>query len=262
MNLMASVIVRMRFKCIVKRYACHGIALIAAIWLAGCVAASKPPAAVVARPALAPAGDSGWWFVRFRMNWPEHIEPAWHMDLLVAHEVIKPVIDSHSPDIYLWRFHRRAARDAAGHQFSFIFFATPETARKVFAQLSQNSTLALARSAGRILEIAYDDTAAIARPEISGTSDPNWSEPLRKAWPFYLMGASQMWLDLIAGMADNVKADQPTASFDDLDRRFAGINATITTLWQNEGRHAFLHHLNALFGYEPIFIIEKRHMRF
>lgn len=36
----------------------------------------------------------------------------------------------------------------------------------------------------------------------------------------------------------------------------------LTALWQNEGRHAFLHHLNALFGYEPILIIEKRPMRF
>jgi len=102
----------------------------------------------------------------------------------------------------------------------------------------------------------------VSRPAISDTSDPNWSAPLRKAWPYYLMGASQMWLDLISGMADGEQETETPLTFDDLDHQYARINAAITTLWQNEGRHAFLHHLNALFGYEPIVIVEKRHMRF
>jgi len=252
----------MRFKYIIKSYGRYGIAFVAALWLAGCVAVPKPPAEVFPRPMPAPAGDSGWWFVRFRMNWPERSEPAWHLDLLVACAVVKPVLDSHSENIFLWRFHRRAARDAAGHQFSFIFFATPETARKVYAGLSQSPTLAIARSSGRMLDVSYDDTAAVTRPAIGDTSDPNWSAALRRAWPFYLMGASRMWLDLIAGMADEVQAEQIPLSFDDLDQRYAAINTAVTALWQNEGRHAFLHHLNALFGYEPILIIEKRPMRF
>jgi hypothetical protein len=236
--------------------------LTAAVLISGCATAPSPPATVFPHPALTPADGGGWWFARGRMNWPEGSDPAWHLDLLAAHGIIKPVLDSHLPDIHLWRFHRRAARDAAGHQFSFIFFAAPETARKVYAGLSQSSTLALAQSAGRILEVVYDDTAAIGRPAISDVSDPNWSAALRRAWPFYLMGASQMWLDLISGMSDGLPEAQTLPTFGDLDLRYAGINTAITTIWQNEGRHAFLHHLNALFGYEPVLIIEKRHMRF
>jgi hypothetical protein len=76
------------------------------------------------------------------------------------------------------------------------------------------------------------------------------------------MGASQMWLDLISAMADDEQKTETPLGFAELDQRYAGINAAITRLWQNEGRHAFLHHLNALFGYEPIIIIERRHMRF
>lgn len=254
--------VRMRIKCIRNSCTRCGMALIAALCIAGCASVTQLPAEALPRPMPAPAGESGWWFVRFRMNWPERSEPAWHLDLLVAGEVVKPVLDRHSEDIYLWRFHRRAARDAVGHQFSFIFFAAPETARRVYAGLSQSQTLGMARSSGRIFDVSYDDTAAITRPEIGDTSDPNWSAALRRAWPFYLMGASRMWLDLIAAMAVEAPAEQTPPSFDDLDRRYAGINAAITALWQNEGRHAFLHHLNALFGYEPILIIEKRQMRF
>lgn len=155
-----------------------------------------------------------------------------------------------------------AARDAAGHQFSFIFFASAETARKIYAEISRDDSLKLSRSSGRILEVVYDDPTTVSRPAISDTSDPNWSAPLRQAWPYYLMGASQMWLDLISEMADGAQETETASTFGDLDHRYAGINAAITTLWQNEGRHAFLHHLNALFGYEPIVIVEKRHMRF
>lgn len=252
----------MRFKPIGSRTRGCGLILIAALWVAGCAAAPRPSAEVFARTATAPAADSGWWYARFRMDWPERSDPAWHMDLLIANEAVKPVLERHSQDVFLWRFHRRAARDAAGHQFSFIFFAAPETARKVYADLSRNPTLALARSAGRIAEVVYDDTASVARPEIGDTSDPNWSAALRRSWPYYLMGASQMWLDLVAGMADATPAAPLPLSFEDLDRRYAAVNTAVTGLWQNEGRHAFLHHLNALFGYEPVLIIERRHMRF
>ena len=233
------------------------------VLLSGCAAAPLPPPAGLQRPAPLPAGENAWWFARFRMHWPEGAEPAWHLDLLAAHRIVKPVLEGHSADIPLWRFHRRAARDAAGHQFSFIFFAAPETARAVYAALSRDATLAQAQSAGRILEVVCDDTAAVSRPEIGATSDPAWSAALRRAWPYYLMGASQMWLGLIAGMDEGMpQGPQGSSGIEGLEQRYSGINTSITALWQNEGRHAFLHHLNALFGYEPILIIEKRPMRF
>jgi hypothetical protein len=36
----------------------------------------------------------------------------------------------------------------------------------------------------------------------------------------------------------------------------------VSDLWQEEGRHAFLHHLNALFGYESLVVYEKKLMTF
>jgi hypothetical protein len=237
------------------------LCLAAALIIAACASAPLPPTEIFPSPA-APAADSGWWHARFRMDWPEGAEPAWHLDLLAAHRIIKPVLEAHAQEILLWRFHRRAARDAAGHQFSFIFFASAETARKIYSEISQDGSLTPALSSARILEVVCDDPAAVSRPAISDTSDPSWSAPLRKAWPHYLMGASRMWLDLISEMADSGPKTQPPFTFGDLEHRYAVINAAITSLWQNEGRHAFLHHLNALFGYEPIVIVEKRHMRF
>jgi hypothetical protein len=196
------------------------------------------------------------------MEWPENADPAWHRDLLIAHLVVKPVLDRHAQEIALWRFHRRAARDDAGHQFSFIFFASAGTARGVFSGISSNPLLEQAYASGRAITVVCDDPSAVSRPAIADTSDPAWSAPLRRAWPYYLMGASQMWLDLVCRMARGEHTTGAPPSFDELDERYAGTSADITALWQNEGRHAFLHHLNALFGYEPIVVIEKRYMRF
>jgi hypothetical protein len=196
------------------------------------------------------------------VDWPEDADPAWHTDLMIAHRVVKPILERHRQDIWLWRFHRRAVRDLAGHQFSFIFFASPATAARVYAEISDNPTLQQAESGGRILAVACDDTAEITRPAIADTSDPAWSAPLRQAWPYYIMGASQTWLDLISAMAGGELKPETPSGFAELDQRYAGISAAITALWQNEGQHAFLHHLNALFGYEPVVIIERRHMRF
>lgn len=230
--------------------------------LAGCASWPAPPAVSAHRPAPAPSADAAWWSARFRVDWPENAHPAWHTDLLIAHRVVKPVLDRHLQDISLWRFHRRAVRDPAGHQFSFIFFASPETAARVYAEVSDNPILQQARSSGRITAVACDDTSNLSRRAIADTSDRTWSAPLRQAWPYYMMGASQTWLDLISALADAGQKPEVPTTFAELDHRYVGINASITTLWQNEGRHAFLHHLNALFGYEPIVIIERRHMLF
>ena len=152
------------------------------------------------RPAELPAGNY-WWYLRFRMEWLEGNPPAWHTDLLLADLVVRPVLELRRADITLWRVHRRAARDAAGHQFSFIFYATPETARDVFAEIEASPALGMARAGGRVTAVLQDDPLHPSRPERADTSDPAWSAALRTAWPDYLMGASRMWLSLVSQLA-------------------------------------------------------------
>jgi len=64
------------------------------------------------------------------------------------------------------------------------------------------------------------------------------------------MGASRMWLALVSQHADPSPA--PPAGFAEMDAAYARADAAVTAVWRDEGRHAFLHHLNALFGYEPL----------
>jgi hypothetical protein len=100
-------------------------------------------------PVELPSGN-GWWSVRFRMNWPPDTEPAWHLDLYLAHQVIKPLLEKNKPDIYLWRFHRRAKRDLAGRQFTFYFYSSPQTAQQIFDALQSNPIIDDTLSAGVI----------------------------------------------------------------------------------------------------------------
>jgi hypothetical protein len=231
--------------------------------MTGCAMIVKRKAVETIEPPPAEiASSDGWWSARFRMQWPQEEEPFWHTDLLIAHKIVAPVLLQYKDRIRLWRFHRRAARDGAGHQFSFIFYASAETAYQVFEMLRSNALLKEMAYTGRVIEEVYDNTGRITKSRIKDTSDANWPSLIQKSWPYYIKGVSQMWLNLIA----EAVADMPTAdaslSFDEYEALYKEVNATIISLWENNGRHAFLHHLNALFGYNPLVFYEKRMLRF
>lgn len=208
--------------------------------------------------------QKSWWYARFRIEWPEDAEPFWHTDLMIAHQVVAPVLKQYQDFINLWRFHRRAARDQTGHQFSFIFYAGPEIADQVYNCLELNSVLKLMRETGLIIEVIYNDFDGNTRSEISSTSDPHWSETIRNAWPYFIMGTSNMWLHMIGDISSQMAdcLDTDTTTIEKLQMHYQKVNKTINMQWRNQGNHALLHHLNALFGYQPVVVNEKREMIF
>jgi hypothetical protein len=246
----------------VREYSLAAMALVIIV-MVGC--ASVGP---VATPDLEPkkekvkSAENGWWHARFVMKWPEDKEPSWHMDLFLAREIVSPVLSEHKKHIVLWRFHRRASRDEIGHQFSFIFYSSPETAREIYYGIKAHPRLEALKRAGIVMEDSYDDTTRISEPNIEDTSDLNWSSPIRKSWPYYMMGVSQMWLNLITEIAREISTETKPSSVQDIETFYQQVNASLRSSWREEGGHAFLHHLNALFEYEPVIIYEKRRMTF
>ena len=230
--------------------------------VAGCslTTSGRIPEQVAPPPEI--ASTEGWWFARFRLQWPEEEPVNWHWDLLIAHKIIAPTLEQFKGDIRLWRFHRRAARDLAGHQFSFIFYASAETAYQIFDALRSNELLAEMKLSGMVIADIYDQPDKIGKPGIGDTSDPNWPSAIQKSWPFYIMGASQMWLNLINETVADMPPPAAALSLAENEQLYKEVNAIITSLWETNGQHAFLHHLNALFGYEPIIVYEKRMLKF
>jgi hypothetical protein len=246
----------------VRGYSLAATALVMTVMM-GC-ATLRP----VASPDLKPivpkvqSPEKGWWSARFVMKWPEEKTPSWHIDLFLAHQIISPVLYQHQNHIVLWRFHRRAIRDDIGHQFSFIFYASPETAREIYHAIESDTRLAAMKRAGVIIRDSYDDTSRMSEPKVEDTSDLNWSSPIRRSWPYYMMGASQMWLHLIAEIAGEISKERKPSSTQDIEAFYQQVNASFQSSWREEGGHAFLHHLNALFEYESVIIYEKRLMTF
>jgi len=225
------------------------IGLLLALSLGGCAMApvgSDVDETPIHAPAEEPMalGHTGvyWWYVGFRMVWPEGEEAPWHPDLWLADRVLGPVLEDEGAAIQLWRFHRRAARDSAGRQFSFIFRATPATAARVNERVRTDAVVRRMQVDGLLEAVLFDDPASPSRPGIGDTSDAAWSPEMQRTWPHFIMGVSRLWLELIRELERN--SDWPGAP----EARYAAIGDAVDALWRSEGEHALLHHLNAVFG--------------
>jgi len=208
-------------------------------------------------PGMKQIDNSFWWRCQFRMVWPDD-EPEWAVDLLLAHAVVSPVLAKLENDIPYWRFHRRAVRDVAGHQFSFIFYSTPEVASSVFTEINKSEILMNSVKANLVDKIITGDPNNPKHSSIGATSDPIWSPELQKHWPSFIMGVSSLWLGLIS--EDMQHTHQNVDDINLLLDEYQQVEMNLTGKWKKEGQHALLHHLSAIFGYKPMLI--KKQIRF
>lgn len=230
--------------------------------LGGCTTVqTAPPSSGGDQVKVPSAEKQGWWYARFKINWPQGSSPQWHVDLLIAREVVEPVLNSFQDEISLWRFHRRARRDGASHRFSFIIYATPEAAERIFLQIQRSPELEKLRAQKLVVKDWYDDTAKMGRPDIEDTSDPDWSSPLQRAWPYFIMGVSATWLDLVDRLAAQAK-EEGVAKGKSEEAFYREVNKRLVKLWRDEGGHAFLHHLSAIFGYQATFVYQRQLVTF
>ena len=243
-------------------------AIMTFMWLLSACAVQQPVIRMQPLPPK-PAAETGvqvqakgWWAARFYMDWAEGAEPSWYMGALIAHQIVDPVLRHYRDEIQLWRFHRRAAHDASGHRFTFYFYTTPQTARLVIDYVRDNELLDQLTLSGTIIRTEYSDPDINRHPRIEDTSDAKWTPALQKAWPYFIMGASQMWLDLIDWRIAERSFDGNTVTLEELQELYREVDAEVVNVWQNEGRHAFLHHLNAIFEYEPLWVYERRLQKF
>jgi len=244
-----------------------GVILVTAWVLCGCAAQQEDLHPPTVSDHLAPGiqdadTTEGWWSVRFFMDWPEDAEPSWHMGTLLAHKVVAPVLNRHQNEISVWRFHRRAAPDASGHRLTFYFYSRPAAAQQIMASVRYNELLSRLMAAGDILRTEYSDPWVNVEPDIEDTSDAKWSPALQKAWPYFIMGASRMWLDLVDKLIAERPSGKDSTTLEQTRQLYREVDGEVLRVWQNEGRHAFLHHLNAIFEYEPLWVYERRPLKF
>jgi len=243
-------------------FLCLGCLLMLVFFLGACAPGRIyfPPAMAVTFPSdvLENNPVASWWACRFKISWPPDTEVDWAVDLLLAHSVIEPVLKKHSKQIYWWRFHRRAARDDVGHQFSFLFYSNSSVSAIIMEDIKQSTILQQALADKIVEKITFDDPNILLHPQIEAMSDHRWAPEIQRNWPSYIMGVSSLWLGLIDDLMQDVYPQDENIY--QLLEQYRLVKDRITTLWHDEGQHAFLHHLNAIFGYEALMI--KKEVRF
>jgi hypothetical protein len=209
-----------------------------------------------------PSAELNWWTVAFKWNWPEGEKAAWHLDTLLAHKIIFPILKSESEAIHLWRIHRRANRDSSGHRFRFLFYSTQIDAEKIYQLIAQNTLLQDLQSANKVMKVDFDDINKLSNPYLEDTSDAKWSPLMQKTWPFFIMGVCEMWINMIDIKVASHRSEYQFDNFEDTIKFYADIEAVLRNHLRTEGGHALLHHLSGIFGYTEIVIRERRSIKF
>lgn len=205
-----------------------------------------PEQAVTQSPVALLENVHGWWSVKFQMPWQPGTEPNWYIGTWIAADLLAPLIQQHHAELELWRVHRRAAKDDAGYTFSFIFYTSAQTAAKVYAEINANPLIAELKQRGLLDAVLQDELKQNSKPTIADTSDPKWPMSIRQTWPYFIMGASQMWLALVKELNKELQ------NIPEPQQKYQLLQARITDLWRKNGQHAWLHHLSALYGYSPL----------
>lgn len=202
------------------------------------------------------AGDAArvWSSASFEFEWPADDPPAFHLDVLVSHAIVAPVVAAHRADIALWRVHRRAARDAAGHRLTLHLYSQPGAGDAVIDAVLNHPLVQRLKDHGALVNVWPARPGKSERPDRAGTSDANWSPALQRAWPYFIMGVSETWVALIGEHLPEPAAGVAQEPVDAMIERYRTAAGRITALWRDEGGHAFFHHLSALFGYEPVLL--------
>ncbi|WP_426416429.1 hypothetical protein [Aestuariirhabdus sp. LZHN29] len=211
---------------------------------------TTPGVAADAPQPSAKVAELGWRRILLQHQWDKEKTPDWSMDLLLAGELLGPGIDRYRDQLRYWRFHRRAGNDSTGHQLSLLLYTDQATASAIYQQVLDHpwTPELLATDLKRISHRGINHNS---EPAIADRSDPNWSPEMMRAWPAYITGVSELWLALIR----DYRSQQPLPSaLAAARKRYAAIDKRLTDTWQEEGQHALLHHLSALFGYRPLLI--------
>ena len=201
-----------------------------------------------------------WGQVSFHIDWPEEMaEPQWFWDLYLAEQVFSPLLEQFQNDIVLWRLHRRAGRDSVGHRFSVMFFASKPAVAQFYKAASEHPKVLELKENSLIKRISLASLENDQQRGIDKGADKSWSPSIQKHWPYFMYGVSRMWLGLLVDISRQ-QALQDEQS--DIAQHYRSVHEKMDLMWNLQGGHAFLHHLNGIFGYRELTVIERKKMRF
>lgn len=187
-----------------------------------------------------------WYHFKFRFGFPAN----WWIDIFLIDKLFRDILAKHRDDLELWRFHRRADDDDAGHQLSLLGYTEENISKSIEEIISKHESIKILLDNNLLKENLKVELDA----RIEATSDGSWPIELQRSWPYFIMGVSEMILDLIGQLKSAEIQIEDKTEISDVKKYYIGLNERLTAVWHNEGSHAFFHHINALFGYIPLIV--------
>ena len=232
-----------------------GVLFIASLLLSACTSTvtTRSPGTFEAA-AIDPApelGNLAWWQLRFKLSWPPGEAPDFSEHLLLAEQVLLPLLMEHQQSFPLWRFHRRAGRDTSGHQFSLIFLTDDNTAAEIGRSIDGDDLLAWLKQRKMLEKTSLKRRGAEELARLEETSDRNWPMDIQRSWPWFIMGASASWLTQVQQISQRGGLPD-SATYSQLHEHYRKVNSEMNAQWRDFGQHAYFHHLSALYGYQPV----------
>jgi hypothetical protein len=195
---------------------------------------------------------TGWWQIRFIVAHEKNQDPPWYVDALLAGEVWLPLLQQFKGEIKLWRVHRVGDTESGGHQCNFNFYCPRKTAGHIYQAAKTASIVKQLKKTKIVLLVKCKDRRKL-NPRIEATSAPEWHPYVKKAWPNYGMGLSEMWLNLI----EQLKKDTAVSKeeyVDTLLQKYQQIHENVIILWQTQGCHFLMHMAQSILGWEMVHI--------
>lgn len=191
-----------------------------------------------------------WYFYRFRLYDDFNKETKWWLDLFIIDQIVRKVIENNSISnkIDLWRFHRRKGKDIAGHQFSFLCYTKKKNSKKIDKFIKNTDGFKIL-SNNNILGKYFIEEGGEG---INGSGDRHWPEKISYSWPYFIQGVSRSIMEMIKLITFDYYINNITDMDNllEIEELYQKVDKHLDYYWYEYGGHAFLHHLNGLFGYQ------------
>jgi hypothetical protein len=175
------------------------------------------------------------------------------LHLLIANEILRPVIESPDGEPWLWKFLRMSDPETGIHTFTFSFYGPQKLCSELIGHVYADETYRELKEQGYLELAGQEDLAIIRRgAEIKDIGDDSWPEEIRQVWPYYMHGVSRTWLKMAETCAESLRARMPHNTFDEKVNFYNHVKRLVTERWIRYGWASMLNPLNGMFGHKYI----------
>lgn len=195
-----------------------------------------------------------WYKFNFRINSPNIQNPKVWVDIFIIDKIVRDVINDKKSQIVLWTIHRRWKDDQYGHELTFACYTDEKTACWIEEFINENEFYKVLQTNNLIVggtKVPKNEKGTNIRDIADDESTRDWTEELKESWPYYINGCCEMLLCLIKNIKGGKNEPYDIQS---AEQFYTQVNNEIIKVWQYFGCRAFFHHINAIFGYQPLLI--------